>query len=63
MELDSEKTREAHSLNATFVNLGFDKELVCYSVLDLQKISRLKKEKVLMSRNLLQNYLKKMYNS
>lgn len=54
MELQSEKTKDQHSLNATFVNLGFDKETVGYSILDLQKLLVPKKE-ISMSRNLLQN--------
>lgn len=53
MELNSGKTKDQHSLNATFVNLGFDKETVGYSILDLQKVLVPKKE-ISMSRNLLQ---------
>lgn len=53
MELHSEKAKDQHSLNATFVNLGFDKETVGYSILDLQKVLVPKKE-ISMSRNLLQ---------
>ena len=40
MELHSEKIKDVHSLNSTFVNLGFDKEMVSYLVMNVQKLKK-----------------------